>query len=620
MRNNKKFDIKTFLDDNKLTYKEDEKEFKVNCFICNETRNRLGISKENGKWHCFNCGAKGTKAYSLQYGLTNKDNIKTNIHIQKEEKEEKCTIDPEIHLKYAKLIHKTDKYKSKEYVIKERGLTEECVDFFKLGARRKFTTESGESYDHGEYLVIPYIKSDKCVNLKYRALDPEVKKGHKWKREKGGVSILFNDQVLDDLDYDEIYIAEAEIDAMSLWSNGIKNVVSLTTGAKTFKSSWYERLRRFKKIYIVLDNDEAGREGAELLSKRLGMGRCYNVTLSDDVKDLNEYLLKHTIEEFNKLVDKATQFEIRGVVSLKESFNQRLNKKDNPDDNSIGYTTRWQKLNKVMGKFKPGNLVILSGRPKSGKTSFIIDLATDLADQGIAGGMYSCEMQHMALTEKVTSKVLKVGFNSSQFSFDDLEEIDLIYAKFMMRNMSKNFHMYYPEMGDLELDKVITRITEMVQRYGLKFFIFDNLHFLCRGEDEKTMIDKATRAFKLLAENLGIVFFLLSHPRKTNHNRQLSNDDLKGSSSIFQDADLIILMHRRNVDGDMLPEEMEEGVSEGAMSSRAEFLITGRFVEGGKTYLAFHGDICTFKDHGTLFNSCMKDILDSSKKKKKKGF
>ena len=51
---------------------------------------------------------------------------------------------------------------------------------------------------------------------------------------------------------------------------GIKNVVGLTTGAEGFHQSWYDRLERFKTIYLVMDNDIAGQDGAVKISKRLG--------------------------------------------------------------------------------------------------------------------------------------------------------------------------------------------------------------------------------------------------------------------------------------------------------------------------------------------------------------
>jgi len=608
----KEINIKEFLDSNEIKYYENDTHLQANCFLCGDQRNRLGIDKESNHWQCFNCGSNGKKISSLVYGFNHKGKIKPASEQTKDEKEEKCTIASDFHLKFHEYIKKTDKYESARYLIKERKLTKEAIKYFQIGARKTFVSKSGEKYSKGEYVAIPYIKDGKCVNVKYRALDPEVDKKDKWLREKGGISSLFNDQVLSNLDYKTLFIVESEIDCMSLWVMGIKNVVGLTVGAKGFKQAWYDRLERFEKIYIVLDNDKDGQEGAEKLAKRLGMGRCYNIVLPSDVKDPNDYLKKHTLEDFNQLVASAKQFDIRGVVSLKKSVQQLLDKLNSTEEEDIGYQTQWPRMNKVLGSLKPGFLTVVSGKPKSGKTTWVLDNAFYWTSLGIPVGMYSCEMQHIRLSEKFIARVTP-EFNSVR----DLDEVQLSYASWRLRSASRHFHMYYPEMGDLELDKVIARVTEMVQRYGLKIFIFDNLHFLCRGEDEKTMIDKATQAFKLLAENLGIVFILITHPRKTNNNKQLTNEDMKGSSSIFQDADLIILMHRRMKDGDMLPDEIEKGVAEGAMSARAEFLITGRFVEGGKTYLALHGRRSMFKDKGTLFNECMKDIIG---KKKKKGF
>ena len=100
MKSSKPFNTKEFLDNNRLDYKETDSHYQVNCFVCGETRHRLGINKESGKWHCFNCNARANKASALQYALNNKGNIKTNQHIEKDEQEEKCTIKPDLHLKF----------------------------------------------------------------------------------------------------------------------------------------------------------------------------------------------------------------------------------------------------------------------------------------------------------------------------------------------------------------------------------------------------------------------------------------------------------------------------------------------------------------------------------------
>lgn len=613
-----KIDIKSFLKENEISFRETDTHYQVNCFICGEDRERLGIDIETGAWKCFNCNSGAKKTSSLIYAYKNKSKIKTKENSAKDEREEKCTIKHNLHLKFYKLLKKTSKYDTFKYLTEERKISKEAIKYFKLGARKTFTatdkrTKEKFSYDAGEHLAIPYLRGNTCVNLKYRALNPVDKKS-KWRREKGGVSILFNENVLDDIDYNEIFITESELDTISLWELGIKNVVGLTTGANSFKENWYDRLLRFEKIYLVLDRDVAGLAGAKKIASRLGLGRCYNITLPDDVKDPNDFIKKYSLDDFNDLKLKAKPFEVEGVVSIKNAVKELFYDLDHAEADVTGFESPWIKFNKIAGKFKPGHLIVLCGKPKSGKTTWALDFGRHICEAyGEAVGMFSCEMKEKALAQKYIQMV-----TPEYTSLEDMEIIDRKYAQYKMRKFSNKLHIRYPQRGELELDKVEKIIEDMVHRYGIKLFIFDNLHFLCRGENEKEMIDKATQMFKLMAENLGITLFLITHPRKTTGNKQLKNEDLKGSSSIFQDADLVILMHRPMVDSDVTPDEDNQGVSEGAMSPRAEFFVTGRFVEGGKTYLAFDGRRSRFWDKGSLYIECIKSL--TKKGKKKKGF
>ena len=263
-----------------------------------------------------------------------------------------------------------------------------------------------------------------------------------------------------------------------------------------------------------------------------------------------------------------------------------------------------------MGSLKPGYLKVLSGKPKSGKTTLALNLADYWGGQKINVGFYSCEMREERLGEKLIQ--MKIP------NLPKIEEVTPLQVKEAELKVPLDYvHFYYPKPGDLELERVVEKIREMVQRYGIKLFFFDNLHFLCRGEREKEMVDMATQAFKLLAEDLDIVFILITHPRKTNHNKQLKTDDLKGAGSIFQDADLVWLMHRPFNDGDMTPDEVKTGASDGSMSPRAEIALTGRWTDGGKTFLAFNGERGLFKEKGLLYNEIAREF--GKKKGKKRG-
>jgi len=579
-----------------VKFRETDTHFQMNCFLCSDTSERLGLSKENNHWHCFNCSSGGKKLSSFVFALNNKSTIKTSEKLARDAQEEKCTINPNIHLPFCKNIRRTSKFKTYKYLTQERNITKAAIIHFKLGA-----TSILNGKNCGEHLAIPHIKDGKCVNIKYRSLDPNVEKKFKWRREKGGATVLYNDCAIFNLDYDEIIITESEIDTISVWVLGAENVIGLTAGAGSFKDAWYDRLLRFKKIYLLLDNDTAGMEGAEKLAKRLGMGRCYVMTLPEDVKDPNDFIKKYTLSDFNKLKSDATQYQVHGVNNLSTSIALARKKINSEEVEESGLSFPWPRLQRVTGALKQGHLVVLCAKPKAGKSTFAMNLLDYWAKAySIASGMYSCEMREERLAEKW------IGMNLQGYhSFDAVEPEDFDRLNYLMRRQNKLIFTYYPQMGDLELDKVVEKITEMVQRHNLKVFVFDNLHFLCRGDDEKTLIDKATQAFKILAENLNITLILIAHPRKTNTNKPIRNEDLKGSASIFQDADLIILMHRQANDGDLTEEEEAMGIREGAMSGRTEFLVTGRWVEGGKSWLAMLGRRSLFIDRGGEFVKLM---------------
>jgi KaiC/GvpD/RAD55 family RecA-like ATPase len=610
---NDEIKIKEYLAEKGMDFRESEDHFQLDCFLCTDTRKRLGIHKKTGQWHCFNCESKGSKLSTFQYAFEKKGKFKTKDDIKKTEQEQKCRIKPNFHLKFHKAIAKTKENDALRYLIKERGLTKDAVLHFKLGSRTEFINKDKEPYDAGEHVAIPYIKDGKCVNIKYRSLDPEIKKEYKWKREKGGISALYNNDVIDNLDYKEIYIAESELDAVSLWVLGIKNVIGLTVGAKGFKQEWYERLERFEKIYLVLDNDNDGQEGAKKLAKRLGLGRCINIVLPDDVKDPNDFLLKHDLDLFKSIVRKSRKFDVEDSVSLRDAIDtiyyQRF-----IDDNEdvVGYETQYNKLNKILGPLKPGYMVVVAAKPKVGKTTLALNWMKHWADNKIPVGMYQVEMRPERLAEKL-----------SIMTVPDIDKIEnatpemIKEAKFKLPIDYMQF--YYPKPGDLDIEKVCNKIREMVQRYGLKIFCFDNLHFLCRGDNENALIDVATQSFKLLAEELDIVFILITHPRKANNNKQLKNEDLKGSSSIYQDADVICLINRKDVDGDMTPDEMEDGLSESSKSPRADFKVTSRWHSGGKTFLAFHEKRSLFSEKGMLFGELVEEIQKEKGKKRKSG-
>lgn len=623
--------VEQFLNENSLHFRKTDTHYQLSCPLCTDDRDRLGIKIEPSEsknedhfWSCFNCSSSGKKLSTLAkaMGVLKKLNRKEFVEYKDDEK---VKLDQDLGTKSeAEIRENKDTLK---YLIAERKLTKACIKYFRLGHRSYFEDDEGDLYDAGPHLAIPYYEGKKLVNIKYRALDPDVDKKYKWRREKGGKSALFNSDCLNNMEYDSVFIAEAEIDAMSLWSEGHHNVVSMTVGAKGFKQEWYDRLQRFEKIYLCLDNDKDGQIGALKLAKRLGLNRCFNILLPDDTKDLNDYFKKYKLDDFNSLARKADMFPVENVVNLRKSLRDRVKRMEDGEAPDEGIEWESRNLRKISSKLKPGNLIVIAAKPKVGKTTFIMNQLLLWAKRYIISFNFQCEMDE----EDLEDKYVRMDYNGVipdlkkyEEGTEDYEqaknELIRIYKSSAITLPSRNLFSYHPKLDELEIEKVCQKVTEAVQRFGCHVVVIDNLHFLCRGDSAKEKLEVATRAFKSLAGTLGIVIVCITHPRKTNHNRALTNDDLKDSASIFQDADLVVLMHRKYLEGDVLPDEEnqeEEEDSEGTLDPLCEFKITSRRDKGGKTYMAFLGDRALFKDHGTTYAEKISELVGESKKKKK---
>jgi len=360
-----------------LEYKEDGDGSNIilkTCPFCGDDRSKfeIGISYTNlGLWNCFICGgdavAPAPKSWSvLKKQLLGEEHfiIQSAVPPQR-----KAAFNSKIDT--IKEWHKALKsdVEVMRWLYEERGIPPTAMEKYHLGV-------STQKYEGKmvKTLVIPYFYKHDLVNAKFRILPPEPKG---FFRLPKGESILFN---YDNIDATKkyIFICEGELDAISLANAGETNIVSITVGAKSFRPEWYDLLKGFSIIYIVLDNDLIGQEGAKIISERLGPEKCYNIRLPPEkmpqpdgttkvLKDLNDYFKIHTIDDFKGQALKATKFEIDTIYSMESIFDELEHKIKSEGSIMAGLETPWISLNTKMGPMAKGDLIYLSGKPKTGK-------------------------------------------------------------------------------------------------------------------------------------------------------------------------------------------------------------------------------------------------------------
>ena len=75
-------------------------------------------------------------------------------------------------------------------------------------------------------------------------------------------------------DATELILTEGEFDAMAVFQSTGRPAVSLPNGCRSLPTEVLVLLERFDTIYLWMDNDGPGMEGAETFARKLGVERC----------------------------------------------------------------------------------------------------------------------------------------------------------------------------------------------------------------------------------------------------------------------------------------------------------------------------------------------------------
>jgi len=347
-------------------------------------------------------------------------------------------------------------------------------------------------------------------------------------------SILYNEDALS-LPNKDIIVTEGEIDALTLLDRGVRNVVSVPTGAGSTNTDWVRQLRKKKKVYIAFDPDKGGRSGAESLAAQVGEGKCFRVSLPEEL-DINDYFKKHSLEEFNNLLDAAEPFGKPNVVDYDWVYEERM--KWLATGESGGLTIPIPPVARVCGPMMPGNVYILSSYPKVGKTILSTNIAWMLARNGVPSLVYCLEMSPMEITEIVLHQDQGTDI-VTQTQWD--KGIWVIGARPM-------YFGWNPK--PLKWQETLDVIRQECRDRGIKFLVIDNFHYLCRAERDIIGVEGiVSREIKMMSTELGIPIWLVVHPRKKDsqivEEKIPTFHDLRGSSSIAADASAVLILHRK---------------------------------------------------------------------------
>jgi len=215
-----------------------------------------------------------------------------------------------------------------------------------------------------------------------------------------------------------------------------------------------------------------------------------------------------------------------------------------------GLSLGWGDLDRCSGGgLRPGQLVVIAASTSIGKTAIALRMAANVAARGGAVKVFSCEMSAeelgsrlLAMCSGVDGLLISAGRLGAQ-DRDRLQAAATVFAQWGANVELTDRPLTVPQMG--------AEVRRMGHRLGrnIDLAVIDYLQIVPahEGDNLREKINAISRAAKLMAQELRLPVLLLSQLSRTAQaeRRPPKLHDLKESSSIEQDADGVVLLHRR---------------------------------------------------------------------------
>ena len=235
--------------------------------------------------------------------------------------------------------------------------------------------------------------------------------------------------------------------------------------------------------------------------------------------------------------------------------------------------TGFRDLDTLTGGWQNSDLIIVAGRPSSGKTAFALSLASNAAmhrSKPTVTGIFSLEMSTQQLIMRLLCAEARVdahAVRTGRLPEDDWKRLSIAAGRLARANI---FVDDTAALGILELRAKARRLRA---EHNVGLLIVDYLQLMQgprNAENREKEISAISRSLKALAKELNVPVIALSQLSRAVEGRTDKRpilSDLRESGAIEQDSDVVMFVHRPEMYVDPRSERAAE------VQGRAEIIV-----------------------------------------------
>lgn len=305
------------------------------------------------------------------------------------------------------------------------------------------------------------------------------------------------------------------------------------------------------------------------------------LNISEKIDRVNQLLIDNKITKNN-----GSPREVKDILEI---VHQELRNAGTNLQNIV--KTGFGQIDKKIRGFKPGDLVIVAGRPGMGKTTWALNVATNNIFDGKNVLIFSLEMTNEQLIKKIVSS--ESGISIDKMDSGNLTPSDWkLFEQIKEKLSGSNLYVY--DKSPITIETLVNKTKAIQSVKQIDLIVVDYLQLLMTTSKAPTGSDNRTASMtyisnllKGLAKEVGCPVISLSQLNRGVESRPDKRpllSDLRDSGSIEQDADMVIMLYRADY-----YDSLDTGLSEIIVKKN-------RMGEMGTFELSFDGALSKFID------------------------
>ena len=283
--------------------------------------------------------------------------------------------------------------------------------------------------------------------------------------------------------------------------------------------------------------------------------------------------------EGTKRVDELLDYAEKSIFGiaerkLKRSFSpihdvvnstvEHINKLYEQKEKITGIPTGFADLDDMTAGLQPSDLIIIAGRPSTGKTSLALGMALHAAlhkPQPYKVAIFSLEMSKEQLCMRLLSAAGSLDMHRIRIGQLSREDWTHLVRAASALTESK---IYIDDTSGITALELRAKVRRQKAETGLDMVVVDYLQLMSGNENlenRQQEISDISRSLKSLAKELNIPVVALSQLSRAVESRESKRPvlaDLRESGAIEQDADLVMMIFREDMYSNE-PKEPDKG-------------------------------------------------------------